>query len=892
MPFNDEIEQLREIARNKFIENQIDEGISFFIDKADESNSLEVSSYSTILAARFQSFKGHYQSSNSTLEKLNLTQSKGLDYVKNLGLANNYFYLGLFKKSIELLKKLSELDSPNPLFVFDRLILEAKLAAKRSDYRTAIGKNIEALNVLPEGKKYFHVKAKTYNSIAVIYKDIYNFKLSEAFFNKAKTLFESSDLVTTHFEIGNYEGDYVAFLLSKNRTKKREKFPESVKVKVLKGLQKADKLSSNISKLQARNCRNYGVYYRKIEEYEKAINSFKKEVEFRRSTDGKVGHRPNVAKALNCIARTFIWEGEKKQNIKYFFDAIPFIHNAFSELLDNPSISASPLQDNPNIDFENDSLIIHSELELSYSLYLKAKACLKIYQLGKKEFLDTAYDSIKKAIVLIGKNEQEYGFLDILIRRVRKIYDFAMEIYFEIFKLKETTKYSLTIDENIFELLQAFRATILMSQIRNEAPVEIEDYEYLTFIGKKMLELNNLPEFSFKKKQPNSGRKSQFNLNSFQKELNKDEVVISYFDTEENIFGIIISNDFLDVKKLKCKNNQIEGFRDTLSRLGNCLKSGNVENMDIAKKSDFLICFSIASENDEQHLIKILDLDERFKKVYIIPDGCINNLPVEILSRNPVDADKFELAVDKEIEPKDFFKNINFYVKEDIVYCYNYSISLLYQNKQFENNQTMKEQKFLGIYGKILDKKDEKMFKESVDEVTECLNLDTVNCQIKDSLADKLKDATIVYIITHSTTEKIELYGKTPGVILEEGQNKITKFITAESFREMDLSNIDLFVLLCCGGEEGEPFAGEGPLNLGRALIEGGAKNIVFTIGDIDLNKAKMLVYYFFEEIRKGIPYAEALAEAKKRFIYNLESPNPIDWAKLVFYGSQNAKLF
>ena len=74
----------------------------------------------------------------------------------------------------------------------------------------------------------------------------------------------------------------------------------------------------------------------------------------------------------------------------------------------------------------------------------------------------------------------------------------------------------------------------------------------------------------------------------------------------------------------------------------------------------------------------------------------------------------------------------------------------------------------------------------------------------------------------------------------------------------------------------------EGVQGLPKAFIQAGAKNIIMSLWQVDDSKTTELTRYFYENIKSGMGYKEALREAKLKMI----DMHPYYWSGFVFSGS------
>jgi CHAT domain-containing protein len=97
--------------------------------------------------------------------------------------------------------------------------------------------------------------------------------------------------------------------------------------------------------------------------------------------------------------------------------------------------------------------------------------------------------------------------------------------------------------------------------------------------------------------------------------------------------------------------------------------------------------------------------------------------------------------------------------------------------------------------------------------------------------------------------------------------------------------NADLVVLGACETGLGRMYRGEGLIGFTRAFIYAGASNLVVSMWRVSDQPTAMLMIHFYEKIRQGHSYSEALQAAKLELINHPEHAAPRNWAAFVFQG-------
>ena len=97
--------------------------------------------------------------------------------------------------------------------------------------------------------------------------------------------------------------------------------------------------------------------------------------------------------------------------------------------------------------------------------------------------------------------------------------------------------------------------------------------------------------------------------------------------------------------------------------------------------------------------------------------------------------------------------------------------------------------------------------------------------------------------------------------------------------------NADLVVLGACETGLGRMYRGEGLIGFTRAFIYAGASNLVVSMWRVSDQPTAMLMIQFYEKIRQGYSYSEALQAAKLQLINHPEHAAPRNWAAFILQG-------
>lgn len=97
--------------------------------------------------------------------------------------------------------------------------------------------------------------------------------------------------------------------------------------------------------------------------------------------------------------------------------------------------------------------------------------------------------------------------------------------------------------------------------------------------------------------------------------------------------------------------------------------------------------------------------------------------------------------------------------------------------------------------------------------------------------------------------------------------------------------NADLVVLGACQTGLGSTVRGEGVIGFTRAFIYAGASNLAVSMWRVSDQPTAHLMIEFYNQIRQGKSYSEALRQAKLYMIEKPQYANPVNWAAFVLNG-------
>jgi CHAT domain-containing protein len=97
--------------------------------------------------------------------------------------------------------------------------------------------------------------------------------------------------------------------------------------------------------------------------------------------------------------------------------------------------------------------------------------------------------------------------------------------------------------------------------------------------------------------------------------------------------------------------------------------------------------------------------------------------------------------------------------------------------------------------------------------------------------------------------------------------------------------NTDLLVLSSCESGVGKLAKGEGVLSLARSFLYAGARNIVFSLWEVNDTYTRKLMVAFYKEMLAGKSYRAALQAAQQTNLLADPFLHPKHWAGFVMVG-------
>lgn len=349
----------------------------------------------------------------------------------------------------------------------------------------------------------------------------------------------------------------------------------------------------------------------------------------------------------------------------------------------------------------------------------------------------------------------------------------------------------------------------------------------------------------------------QVSISEVQKNMIKDEIIISYIFNELNpkrevLFGLAILKDSVTSFQIEVT----QGLKQNLKKYTQLVSKPLVttELKDKFKETAYEIYTSLFPNEFVRKRLK-------GKKVIIVPDGELQNIP-------------FEALITKEDSES--------YLLYDSTISYAYSISFLAFNEQIKRETS----KNLMSYAPI-------RFKDSLAALT--LTKSEVQ-SIEKHVAGEVRlyedaskehflkmagDSKIIHLATHANASD------DPWIAFSNAKLNLHELYTFKN-------NADLVTLSACSTSIGEIAQGEGTLSLARGFFYSGAKSVVSSLWEVNDASTAFLMSSFYKNLEVGQKKSEALNNAKKEYLtqHSLSEKSPYYWSSFVLIGDSNTIYF
>ena len=783
------------------------------------------------LTASYFSLGSAYHSSNNIV-KARENYDKALSYYRN-NLATNEKYKGHIFNAIGVL-------------------LETQ-----KDYEASQEYYNEAIKLFTKANNVF-VTTTAYSNLANNYTNLGKYNEAKKIHKKVISILEDSE----------YENELPWKYLNLGATYLETLEYDSALVVLNKAKLVNTKVSGAENELSTVILNHCAAVYINLNQHEKAKRELLKSIKIAKEIFGLKDH--DLAESYYLLAKNYFNQNDTENGFKYL------------KLAEETLFSITHL----TIDFKSEIISRTLLLEI-YNL--KEKALWAQYITTKNiSFLNSLYQAtistLKLSNIILDFYDHENAKLDIFgyidenllygIRASKQLYDLTKDQQYTAQALKffEAEKSILLKQEhNSFTAKQnnqiadslLIREDQLKRNISQNQNLLFAENDQTTDYSKKLssevfnlkrdldlllkeIELNNPNYFAQKYQRYN------VDLAQIKAETDSNEVIIEYYQNNNDVYSISISN-----AKTQFKYVLIDGLEDKIKKFNTSILN-----------SDITIFSELAFEFYNHLLAEHLDFETK-KQLTIIPSKSISFLSFDVFIN--------------EISNQISYNKFNYLVKEKSI-SYKNSLQKTYLNKVQAKNlyigicPEFKTNNFNSLSGAA--KEIEFIAKELNGEIiTDAENL-------KQTTLEKISQYKIIHFATHallnsknSSYSCLLLGGDTL-----EAKNKLYAY----EIQSTKLHS-ELVVLSACDTGNGELKSGEGVASLARSFNYAGAKSILLSLWALPDFSTSIIVKDFFKQLKynnKSI----ALKNAKCNYLDSADEhlANPKFWAGLQLIGAKN----
>ena len=342
-------------------------------------------------------------------------------------------------------------------------------------------------------------------------------------------------------------------------------------------------------------------------------------------------------------------------------------------------------------------------------------------------------------------------------------------------------------------------------------------------------------------------------LNEAKQSLSKkNSSYLSYILNDEIGYGLYISEDKLDFFEIK----------NIDSVLKSAITYRNLLEVPFKNKTDLETYKDVASKLYNNLIPKSISNNFKGKKIIIIPDSYLQNIPFESLITSG--------------------KNNFFIQNNDISYAY--SVTFLNENKKIIREN---KNQFLGIAPII--------FNNELPDLPKSKNeINNISKQFSSQNFIKEKATSTNYInyakgydIIHIATHAYSNDSINPWIAFADKKLTLNELYLTEN-------SANLVVLNACKTSLGEINKGEGVMSLARGFFYTGSNSVVSSLWNVNDKSNQEITVNFYKYLKEGKTKSAALRLAKLDYLktHNLSEASPYYWSSLILIGDDSAIKF
>lgn len=359
---------------------------------------------------------------------------------------------------------------------------------------------------------------------------------------------------------------------------------------------------------------------------------------------------------------------------------------------------------------------------------------------------------------------------------------------------------------------------------------------------------------------------------------NAHAVMLQYMVGESSSYVWLVGYDWIDYVQIP----QTEALEEEIQAFINGLKH---RDFNAYTTHGYLLYQTLL----EPVLVKARQNRPSIDQLIIIPDGILGYVP-------------FETLIQQIPEPGQGYKDLAYLIK-DYEISYHYSAGLLALDRP---KRSAPASTFIGFAPSFRDHTDQQLmaFHETVrsyldsaralpfaeEEVSLIASLLDGEANIG-SLATEhnfKRNAAhygIIHLASHSMINDVDpLYSK---LIFDAEHDSIEDGLL-HTYELYNLQlNADLVCLSACNTGVGKYYKGEGIVSLARGFMYAGVPNVLMSLWAVSDRPTKDNMTLFYQELKKGHPYAQALRIAKLRYLEQADNitADPYYWGAFIYLG-------
>ncbi|QQS35686.1 MAG: CHAT domain-containing protein [Ignavibacteriales bacterium] len=378
-------------------------------------------------------------------------------------------------------------------------------------------------------------------------------------------------------------------------------------------------------------------------------------------------------------------------------------------------------------------------------------------------------------------------------------------------------------------------------------------------------------------------------LKELQKNLEKDEHVVSYFSASELTYAFVVSRDDFAVSELTVSRQQLIKLLSDISPYYETSSTGVYYNQDL-----FSFNVEAAYNFYSRVTAPVIEKIPEHDNIIFTTSGLLESFPFEFLvTEFNKDQSSYKYTGQKYL----LYRN-------RISYSPSASVYVEQKNNEYKNNNEV-----LIVGNPSINTSSEgyaerrglleespglprniallplKYSLEEVNQIGEVIDADKVlvsSNATETNFKQNAEYAKVIHLSTHSF-----LFNKQPVIFFSNSYDAENDgFLEASEIVQMKL-NSDLVVLSSCISGLGQVDESEGIIGMTKAFFEAGSKSVVVSLWDVNDKYTSKLMGLFYQKLSEGFDKSEALRLAKIDFIKEY-SPNPYYWGAFVLAGNTN----